>query len=80
MEKIYLLQIRMEFPDCKCQDRTIGYTTKEKALAAWRKEVNEFQRNYEEDIVLDNIEEGNALMNRQGVEAHIWVEELKIEE
>lgn len=80
MEKTYLLQIRMDFPDGTNHDRTIGYTSKEKAINAWRKEVNEYRRNYEEDIVLDNIKEGKAIMNRQGVNANIWVEELKMEE
>ena len=80
MEKIYLLQIRIDFPDGTFQDRTIGYTTEEKALDAWCKEVYEFQIKYEVDIVLDDIAIGEAFMNRQGVEAHIWIEGLKIEE
>ena len=79
MEKIYLLQIRMIFLDGNSQDTTIGYTTKQKALSAWIKEVCEFQIKYKVDKDLHNAI-GDVLMNCQDVVAHFWVEELKIEE
>lgn len=85
MEKIWLLRLVTDIDDHNgyqdYENKIIGYTSKEKAINAWRKEVNEYRRNKGEDeIIIHQLTEGNAVMEDGNSNIHFWVEGLKIEE